>query len=135
MHDVWENTVRFAETDAQGIVFYGNYLVYQDETFVAYMTALGYPYERRARIGWKVHVVNVELDYRESATVGDELVNAMEVTSVGRSSLQLGYECRRKADDTVLVEGRLVYAGVDEDGESMAVPEEIREAIADFQGD
>ena len=29
---VWENRVRFEETDLQGVVFYGNYVTYQDET-------------------------------------------------------------------------------------------------------
>jgi acyl-CoA thioester hydrolase len=31
-HDVWETRVRFTETDAQGVVFFGEYLTYLDET-------------------------------------------------------------------------------------------------------
>ncbi|MDY7082277.1 MAG: acyl-CoA thioesterase, partial [Halobacteria archaeon] len=29
--DVYENRVRFSETDMQGVVFYGNYVSFQDQ--------------------------------------------------------------------------------------------------------
>ena len=34
-HYVWRNVVRAAETDLQGVVFYGEYVTYQDETATA----------------------------------------------------------------------------------------------------
>ena len=134
MHDVYENRVRFAETDAQGIVFFGNYLTYLDETFVAYMEAIGWPYEERVGMGWEIHTVNVELCYRDSAEMRDRLVNSIGLSRVGTSSLEFEYACRRAADDEVLVEGRLVQVGVDENGDPTPVPDEIIEAIEAFEG-
>ncbi len=132
MQTVYENTVRFAETDAQGIVFYGNYVTYQDETFTEYMEAVGFPYETLRQESWDVHVVNVELDYRASAQFRDRLVNAIRIAAIRESSIEFDYRCRRADDDTVLVEGSVTHVAVDDEG-TVRVPDEFREAVVDFQ--
>lgn len=133
MRDVYENTVRFEETDAQGIVFYGNYLTYQDETFTEYMDAVGFPYDELRRNDWDVHVVNASLDYRAGAEFRDDLVNAMRVSAIRNSSIEFDYQCRRADDGTVLVEGSVTHVAVDEDGTPTRVPDEFREAVVAFQ--
>jgi acyl-CoA thioester hydrolase len=132
MYEVFENTVRFAETDAQGIVFYGNYATYQDETFTEFMEAIGYPYDEIEAAGWDVHVVNLELNYRRPAEFRDRLTNAMRVTAIEDSSIEFAYECRNEAGET-LVEGTVVHVAVDDSGSAIRVPEEFREAVVDFQ--
>ena len=134
MHEVFENTVRFAETDAQGIVFYGNYATYQDETFTEFMEAVGYPYDEVEEQGWDVHVVNLELDYRRPAEFRDRLTNAMRVTAIEESSLEFAYECRN-ADGDLLVEGTVVHVAVDESGSPTRVPDKFREAVVEFQAE
>ena len=133
MHDVYENDVRFEETDAQGIVFYGNYVTYQDEAFTEYLDAIGFGYESFQDRNWDVHVVNVELDYRGSAEFRDRLVNAVRISAISESSLTFEYECRRKADDEVLAEGSVTHVAVDETGTPTRVPDEFREAVVEFQ--
>lgn len=133
MHDVYENTVRFAETDAQGIVFYGNYIIYQDEAFTSYLDAVGYGYEQIEASGWDVHVVNVELDYLGSAQFRETLVNAVRTDAINETSIEFAYECRRKRDDEVLAAGTVTHVAVDETGTPTRVPEEFREAVVAFQ--
>jgi len=130
MHDVYENTVRFEETDAQGIVFYGNYVTYQDEAITAFVGELGYDLDDLSSWGWKPQVVGLDLNYHESATFHDELVNAVEVRTIGETSVEYGYECRRKADDAVLVDGTVTHVILGPDNSPMRVPEEFREAVA-----
>jgi len=132
MHEVFENTVRFAETDAQGIVFYGNYATYQDETFTEFMEAIGYPYDEVERRGWDVHVVNLELDYKRPAEFRDSLRNAMRITAIEESSIEFAYECRDE-DGEVLVEGSVVHVAVDESGSPTRVPRAFRDAVVEFQ--
>ena len=132
MHEVYEHAVRFAETDAQGIVFYGNYATYQDETFTEFMDAVGYPYDEIDEHGWDVHVVNLELSYRAPARFRDRLRNAMRVSSIGDSSIEFEYECRN-ADGEPLVEGSVTHVVVDESGSPIRVPDDFREAIVEFQ--
>lgn len=132
MHEVFENTVRFEETDAQGIVFYGNYATFQDETFTEFMEAIGYPYSEIEKRGWDVHVVNLELNYRKPAEFRDRLKNAMRVTAIEDSSIRFAYECRN-AEGELLVEGTVVHVAVDESGAPTRVPEAFREAVVEFQ--
>jgi acyl-CoA thioester hydrolase len=133
MHDVYENVVRFAETDAQGIVFYGTYVTFQDETFTEFMEAVGYPYDTLRQQAWDVHVVNVELDFRSQATFRDRLINSMRISSIGGSSLTFEYQCRQADTDEVVVEGSVTHVAVDEDGSPTTVPDEFREAVVAFQ--
>jgi acyl-CoA thioester hydrolase len=133
MRDVYENTVRFAETDAQGIVFYGNYLTFQDEAFNAFMEAIGFHYDELRRRDWDVHVVNVELNYRSQAGFRDRLVHGMRIASIGESSIEFEYECRRADDERTIVDGTVTHAAVDDGGETATVPQDFREAVVEFQ--
>lgn len=132
MNEVFENTVRFEETDAQGIVFYGNYVTFQDEAFTEYLEAIGYPYESLVEADWDVHVVHVELDYRKPAEFRDRLRNAVCVSAIRESSIEFDYECRNE-DGDLLAEGSVVHVAVDESGEPTRVPDEFREAVVEFQ--
>ncbi|WP_254839480.1 acyl-CoA thioesterase [Natronomonas marina] len=132
MQAVFENTVRFEETDAQGVVFYGNYVTFQDEAFTAYLEAIGYPYETLRAAEWDVHVVHVDLDYRKPAEFRDRLHNAIRVDAIRESSIEFDYECRDDDGDLV-ADGGLVHVAVDESGEPTRVPDEFREAAVAFQ--
>ncbi|WP_336360991.1 acyl-CoA thioesterase [Haladaptatus sp. ZSTT2] len=133
-YDVFENRVRFAETDMQGIVFYGNYITFQDETFNAFLREIDYGYDTLAEKGWDVHVVHVDMDYHASAEFDDVLVNAMRAETIGTKSLTFAYRVRRKADETLLAAGHVTYVAVDAaTGEAIAVPDDFREALIEFQ--
>jgi acyl-CoA thioester hydrolase len=132
MHDVWETRVRYAETDAQGIVFYGNYLTYQDETFSQFLREVDYSWEEMADAGWEAHVVHTELDYRSQAEFGDELVCGIRASAISESSLTFDWRCRRR-DGPVVAEGNIVHAAVDEAGETIRVPQPFRDAVVAYQ--
>lgn len=132
---VYENRVRFAETDQQGIVFYGEYFTYQDETISAFFREIDYSYDRMREQGWQTHVVNAELNYRVGAEFEDVVVNELRVVDVGASSFTSAYRAKRKSDGRVLADGTVTHVAVDlETEEPIAVPEAFREAIAAFQG-
>lgn len=131
---IWENRVRWAETDRQDVVFYGTYFTYQDETQIEFFRRIGYPYSRIEDAGWTTHIVHAELDYRASARYGDVVVNRMRAESIGDASLSLEYHASLKADDSPLVEGNVTHAIVDESsGEPITVPQPFRDAVVDFQ--
>lgn len=150
---VYENRVRFVETDQQGVVFYGVYFTYMDEAFNEYVRRLGYDYERMAEAGWTTHVVHADLDFHAAAGFGDAVENRLRVASIGGASLTAEYEARRADDGTLLADGSVVHVAVDADGDEKAedagegsedatddgggapvdVPEAFREAVADFQ--
>lgn len=133
--EVYENRVRFAETDQQGVVFYGEYFTYQDEAFSAFLRAIDYPHRQMLENGWETRVVNASLDYRASARFEDCVVNDLRISKIGTSSLVSAYRARRRSDDAVLVEGTVTHVAIDaETDESIRVPDDFREAVAAFQG-
>lgn len=134
MHDVYENRVRFAETDQQGIVFYGEYVTYQDEAMTAFLREIGYDYATLTEREWDIHVANLDLDYRAPARFEDVIVNAIRVESIGHSSITFEYRARR-TDDTVLVEGSVTHVAVDDTGTPTRVPDDFRDAVVAFQDD
>lgn len=131
-HDVWETRVRFAETDAQGVVFFGEYLTYLDETFAAYLEAADYPYEQFTEEGWETHVVNVDVDYHGTAGFPDDLTCGIYVDAIRNSSLTFEWRCRR-GEETV-TSGTITHVAVDAEGEgTVRVPDSLRDAVVAFQ--
>ena len=59
--------VRWAEIDAQGIVFNGHYLTYLDTAISGYWRALAIPYHDTMKsLGGDLYVRRATLDYRGS---------------------------------------------------------------------
>ncbi|WP_226481358.1 acyl-CoA thioesterase [Natrinema amylolyticum] len=132
---VLENRVRFAETDQQGIVFYGEYFTFQDEAISAFFRDLDYRYETMHDRGWQTHVVNAELNYHAGAEFEDVIVNELRVAEMGSSSFTSDYRARRKRDGELLADGSVTHVAVDLETEApVAVPDDFREAVAAFQG-
>jgi len=126
---VLTNRVRFEETDMQGIVFYGNYLTYMDVAHNELLRRVGGLPE-----GVSEHVVHTDLDYHGQATFDDVVEQFTRFTRIGTTSMETEYAAYRE-DGTLLVEGSAVYVAVDDDDETVAVPEEWRQAVRDYQTD
>ena len=93
--------VRYAETDAAGVVYYANYLVYFEVARVEALRAVGLPITEVERRGVILPAVSVDCAYRAPAYVDDLLDVAMWTAHVGRASFGFAYEVRRCADDGV----------------------------------
>lgn len=133
-HYVFENQVRYEETDAQGVVFYGNFVTYQDETFSEYLRQIGYPFQDLEAAGFDLHVVHVDLDYHSFARFDDWLRNGIRVDAIGESSLDFSYACRQRDGGNLVAEGGLTHVAVEADtGDPTRVPDDFREAVVDFQ--
>jgi YbgC/YbaW family acyl-CoA thioester hydrolase len=119
--------VRWAEIDAQRIVFNGHYLMYLDTAVAGYWRALGVPYaETMARFDGDLFVRKAELEYLASARYDDVLDVGIRCARVGTSSsLFLGGVFR---EQQLLVSGALTYVFADPHGAaSKPVPRELRE--------
>jgi acyl-CoA thioester hydrolase len=131
-HYVYENRVRYAETDAQGIVFYGEYVTFQDETFSEFLRRLEFPYAELEERGLDFHVVHTELDYHSFAEFDDVLRNGFRVAAIRESSADFEWVCRQAADDRIVASGAITHVAVGDDGPTR-VPDDFREAVLAFQ--
>lgn len=83
--------VRFAETDAMGVVHHGAYLPYLESARVEYLRSVGRPYAALREEGVELPVVELWVRYLQPVRF-DELVDVhLVVVSSSGTTLQLGY--------------------------------------------
>ena len=90
--------VRYEETDAAGVVYYANYLVYFEVARVEALRAVGLPIAEVERRGVTLPAVSASCTYHSPAHVDDLLEVAMWTDHVGRASFGFRYEVRRVGD-------------------------------------
>lgn len=107
--------VRYADSDAQRIVFYGNYLTFFDNAITDYLRAFGYqPLQHPVDTGADFHVVKVELDYRAPVDLDEEIEICARPERIGRSSLTFRCEVHPKGRDEIRVAGTIVWVYTDQ---------------------
>jgi acyl-CoA thioester hydrolase len=83
--------VRFAETDAMGIVHHGRYLPYLEEARVAYLRHIGHPYAETRDAGIDFAILEVWLRYRQPLRFDEEVDVHLRVIEVTRATFQIAY--------------------------------------------
>jgi acyl-CoA thioester hydrolase len=121
-----ETRVRYAETDAMGIVYYANYLRWFEVGRTELLRALGIPYQKVEEEGISLPVSEVCCKYHASAKYDDVLIIETSVDFIRRASIQFGYRIFRKADGTHLVTGSTLHAFVDRQGRIVKIPSFLR---------
>ena len=129
----YELPVRYADTDAQGHVFFANYLTFFDEALTYFFAHLGCPYDALEREEGVMFVyASAQSDYRGRTLFGDRVRIAVAVEKVGHSSLVTRYAAERGPDAPVAA-GRLVSVCLDaQTREKRAIPERLRLALARY---
>jgi acyl-CoA thioester hydrolase len=123
-----EIRVRYAETDAMGVVHHAAYLVWFEVGRTEYTRAAGLPYREVESRGVRLVVVEAGLRLHAPARYDDRVVIRTAVDAVSKATLTFIYEARR-ADGTLLAEGRTVHAATDLTGRLRRIPEEVRAAL------
>ena len=125
--------VRWAEIDAQKIVFNGHYLAYVDTAVGGYWRAMALPYaETMNQLGGDLFVRKSTLEYLGSARYDDQLDIGVRTLRIGNTSMSIQAAVFR--GDELLVHGELVYVFADATSQvPKAVPQALRAAIEAFE--
>lgn len=121
--------VRWAECDAQGIVFFGRYFEYFDLGMTEYLRTLGFLYPQSfVELGGDLFIRHSHCDYHGSARFDDELDVATRITRLGRSSIVFDFRVLR--GEEVLATGEIVYVFADPEARTtLNLPDEFRAAV------
>jgi acyl-CoA thioester hydrolase len=115
--------VRYAETDAMGIVHHATYPVWMELGRSDFLRELGQSYSEWEAQGVMMSVAELHAKYRAPARY-DELVDVRtRLVEVNRRKIVFGYEIYR--DGLRLVEGQTVHMVTGRDGRSRTLPEEL----------
>jgi acyl-CoA thioester hydrolase len=104
--------VRYADTDAMGVVYHANYLVWFEVGRGDYMRAVGVPYTEFERRGIIVPVVEANIRWRSPAHYDEEIEVRTTVAELSPARVKFAYQIVRPADGTLLCEGFTVHAFV-----------------------
>lgn len=85
----WRTRVRYADIDAQAVVYFARYLDYSDVGVVEYWRRAGI-FERTGIAGGEAefHVARCEIDYRAPMLLDEEIDICVAATRIGRTSAQ-----------------------------------------------
>ena len=126
--------VRYAETDAQGVVYYASYLIWFEVGRVDYLRQLGTDYTGLEAKGQGVMIVEANCRYHAPARFDDALTISTWCDDIRRSSFRFRYEVQR--GDLLLAEGYTVQVFMDMvQGEPMRIPPEIRALLEPPDGE
>ncbi len=127
-HVVIENTfyVRYAETDAMGIVHHASYIVYFEEGRSNYARQRGSDYASFERGGRYLTVAEVNARYIKPAVYGQLITVRCWIEEMQSRALTFGYEIVDAATRELLVTGSTRHICITHDGRVTTIPQEWR---------
>lgn len=125
--------VRYAETDAMGIVYYGHYLLYFEVARNEHFRQLGLSLAALEAQGFYEAAVEAHIRYLAPSRYDDLLSITTRTEEIRNRGWSLSYEVRRSDDATVVALGRTVHVFLDREGQAVEIPAQAR-AILEGRG-
>ncbi len=117
--------VRYAETDAMGIVHHSSYIVWFEEGRSSYMRAIGFPYAEVEKAGYYFTVTEVHARYLVPAKYDEEINLSTRVGELKSRGMRFDYEVHRAADGQLLVSGYTEHVCINHSGAVRRIPPDI----------
>jgi len=121
--------VRFAETDAMGVVHHSNYVIWFEAARVALMEESGIPYAEVAAGGNHFAVTKLNVEYRAVARFGDLVKITAVVENVRSRQITFSYEVHSAAEQTLLATGSTEHICVDLQNRMAKIPQHVLEKL------
>lgn len=127
-----EVEVRYAETDAMGIVHHANYPVWFELARTRLCRETGESYAEIERSGHRLTVTEVAVRYRRPARYGDTVQVEVHIERLGSRGVRFAYRVSR--GDKLLATGATAHVWIDGDGRPCRMPARLRPAFARLAG-
>lgn len=122
--------VRYAETDAMGVVHHATYLVYMEEARSHFARERGHSYAEFEASGYYLVVSEAEARFIAPARYGDKLRIRIETEEFKSRRITFAYQIFEATANKLLVEARTRHICINKDGQLSVIPEVWREAWA-----
>jgi len=137
-----EERVRWGDVDAAGIIFYGSYIRFFEIGETELFRAVGLPY---GKVFDELNIwlprVHLECDFHRAAQMDDLLQVSVYVGKIGRTSLRLNFEVRKKNDageieEDLMATAHFVLVSTDRENlRPLPVPQVLRRALEAYLSD
>ena len=107
--------VRYAEVDAQGIVFNSHYLTYFDCAITEYYRKIKYNYISEVKKNKKdFHVIKTTIEYKKPISFDQIIDLGVKVTKIGNTSLTFDISIYSYRKNILLAEGNIIQVYTDQ---------------------
>ena len=113
--------VRYAETDAMGIVHHASYVVWMEMGRTEFMRSFGFTYRQLEEMGVLMPVIEVNVRYRQAAYYDDELRITTWAEEMTRTKIKLAYRIERASDGQLLTEAYSLHTFAGRDGRPIRI--------------
>ncbi len=126
--------VRYSDTDAQGHVYFANYLAYFDIATTDYMKAIGYSYERLLEQNLDFFTIETLCRYKGRAFFDEKLKVMARISNIGNSSFRYDLAIVKEDTEEPVAEGYIVNVMIDKTTETPTrVPDDFRKAVQEYE--
>jgi len=128
-----KDTIRLPDTDAAGILFFGNYFKLAHDVYESFLDAVDFPLSYvLSHADVLLLIAHAECDYKTSLKLGDKYIVNLRVEKIGRTSFILNYEFTDDSDSSIAT-ARTVHVVVDKkSNKPVAVPASLREKLEKY---
>lgn len=120
--------VRFAETDAMGIVHHGRYLPYLEETRVEFLRSIGHPYSDERSDGVDYAVLEARIRYLQPLRFDEVVVVHLRIAAATRATFSIDYLLA--VGDRITTTATTVHGCVDRSGRPVRLPRWLGELVS-----
>lgn len=134
-----EERVRWGDVDAAGIIFYGSYIRFFEIAETELFRAVGLPY---GKVFDELNIwlprVHLECDFHRAAQMDDLLEVSVYVGKIGRTSLRLNFEVRRRneageIEEKLMATAHFVLVSTDRENlKPIPIPNELRRTLEPY---
>lgn len=119
--------VRYAETDAMGVVYYGNYLTWFEVGRTDLLRQCGSSYREIEGSGVFLPVIEAQCRYHHPARYDDVVDIRTTASRPSRARLQFDYELSRATDNVAIASGSTLHVATNENGKPCRLPKALTE--------
>ncbi len=116
--------IYYEDTDAGGVVYYGNYLRYLERARTEFLLGHGISVAEFHHQGLFFAVTHVDINYKRPARLGETINITTVITEMKNASVVLKSLIFR--NDVILVEAYVTFACIDNNGKPKRLPEGLR---------
>ncbi len=125
-----EKRIYYHDTDAGGVVYYGNYLKFLEESRTAFMEDRGISVREKDEEGFLYAVRQCNVTYKSPARYGDTVVCTAEIVKITAAQLYFKQKVLKKDDNTLLIEADVTLVSLTKDFKPTPIPDNIKEKLA-----
>jgi acyl-CoA thioester hydrolase len=121
-----EKRIFYHDTDAGGIVYYGNYLKYLEEARTEFLETRGLSVEHFHKRGLLYAVRKCTVTYRSPARYGETLICGAELKEATAAQLIFRQVITEKSSGRLVIEAEVALACLNQSFKPTPIPEDLK---------